>query len=85
MSSASVLVVEDDTSLRKGMVALLEATGMTAIEAVDGEDALQLLRHGLAPSVILLDLAMPRMDGWHFRAQQTLDPRFAATSVKVPS
>jgi CheY-like chemotaxis protein len=57
--------------------------GLTATGAPDGEEALHLLRDRFVPSVILLDLAMPRMDGWHFRVQQTRDPRLAAIPVII--
>ena len=35
------------------------------------------------PAVILLDLMMPRMDGWRFRVQQVRDPRFAQIPVII--
>ena len=61
-----ILVVEDDNDVRDAMVHVLQAEGYAAIPAVDGMDALERLRDGLAPCVILLDLMMPRMDGWQF-------------------
>src|SRR5690348_5406718 len=61
-----ILVVEDDDDVRDAMVQVLEAEGYDAIPASDGEDALGRLEAGLAPCLILLDLMMPRMDGWQF-------------------
>jgi CheY-like chemotaxis protein len=71
MSAAHpILVVEDDHDVRDAMVQVLEAEGYAAVPASDGEDALERLDAGLAPCVILLDLMMPRMDGWQFIEQQ---------------
>ena len=53
--------------------------------ARDGHDALEQLRGGLRPSIILLDLMMPAMDGQHFRAEQLRDPEFAHIPVVVLS
>jgi len=61
-----ILVVEDDNDVRDAMVHVLQAEGYAAIPAVDGMDALERLQDGLTPCVILLDLMMPRMDGWQF-------------------
>jgi CheY-like chemotaxis protein len=85
MESASVLVVEDDTDLREGVIALLESEGLTAIGASDGEEALHILHDRFMPSVIVMDLSMPRMDGWRFRVQQTRDPRLAGIPVVIVS
>jgi len=85
VESASVLVVEDDTDLREGVIALLESEGLTATGASDGEEALHLLHDRFVPSVIVMDLSMPRMDGWRFRVQQTRDPRLAAIPVVIVS
>jgi two-component system, chemotaxis family, chemotaxis protein CheY len=61
-----ILVVEDDNDVRDAMVQVLQSEGYAAIPAVDGRDALERIEDGLAPCVILLDLMMPRMDGWQF-------------------
>ncbi len=65
-----VLVVEDDVDLREAVYALLDEAGVAVIRADDGEEALDLLRSGLRPAVVLLDLMMPRMNGLEFRRQQ---------------
>jgi CheY-like chemotaxis protein len=79
-----VLVVEDEADLRALIVGLLEGDGYAAIGASNGEEALQLLREGAEPpSLILLDLMMPRMDGWAFRAAQRADPALASIPVVV--
>ena len=64
---------------------LLEAEAYEVIESGDGGDALARLRVGARPSVILLDLMMPRVDGWQFRAAQVRNPKMAAIPVIVCS
>jgi CheY-like chemotaxis protein len=85
MMAEPVLVVDDDPDIRECMVALLEMRGLPAVPASDGAEALDLLKAGMRPSLILLDLMMPRMDGWEFRAQQELDPELAAIPTVVVS
>jgi two-component system, chemotaxis family, chemotaxis protein CheY len=61
-------------------------TGFDAETATDGVDALgKLLRSGLQPHIILLDMMMPRMDGWTFVDHQTKTPAIAAIPVVVLS
>jgi CheY-like chemotaxis protein len=80
---ASVLVVEDDPDLREMMGEWLSTLGYRARLAKHGRDALDVLRTGLRPRVILLDLMMPVMDGWEFRRRQLQDPHLAAIPVIV--
>src|SRR5512132_4086682 len=82
-----VLVVEDDAALREALSDALRDEGFTVTAAADGREALDLLRVTASPnpSVILLDLAMPRMNGWQFRAEQQTDDRIAAIPIVVLS
>jgi two-component system, chemotaxis family, chemotaxis protein CheY len=64
---AKILVVEDDMDLGEVVCEILTISGYRASHAVDGIAALQMLRAGELPDLILLDLMMPRMDGWEFR------------------
>jgi CheY-like chemotaxis protein len=70
----TVLIVDDDQAVLDGIGELLENEGYGVARATDGQDALNQLRRGLQPSVILLDLMMPGMDGWDFRHEQSRDP-----------
>jgi CheY-like chemotaxis protein len=63
--AVSVLVVDDDEDTRNITVALLNAFGVRARAARDGEEALQLLPE-VQPDLILCDLQMPRLDGFGF-------------------
>ena len=61
----TVLVVDDDDDLRTMVAFVLETAGYELRLATDGLDALEQLQAGL-PDLILLDMRMPRMDGWEF-------------------
>ncbi len=84
-SYARILLVEDDPALRAALSEALEESGYEVACAADGQDALAQLGAPPAPSVILLDLVMPVMDGWSFRAAQRKDPRLAAIPTIVLS
>lgn len=82
-SSQVVLVVDDDRDIRGTLGQVLEEEGYETAVAADGREALRLLREGLRPCVILLDLTMPGMDGWDFRADQLRDPELRTIPVVV--
>src|SRR5262245_7146395 len=81
----AVLVVEDDAELREMMAQRLHLAGFAPVTAANGHEALQLLRMGFPAKLILLDLTMPLMDGWAFRAVQRRDPFLADIPVIVVS
>jgi CheY-like chemotaxis protein len=64
-----VLLVEDDSDIRAAVAEIAADAGFRVTEAIDGLAALGLMEDGLLPSVILLDLTMPRMDGATFVAE----------------
>ncbi len=68
-----VLVVDDDIDIRESLVDLLEERGHAAVTASNGVQALETLKKGTRPCLILLDLMMPVMDGATFRAAQLRD------------
>lgn len=80
-----VLVVDDDDNTREAVQTLLELDGYRVAAAGDGQEALELLEHGLRPGLILLDLNMPRMDGVTFRQAQRRQPALASIPVIVCS
>lgn len=84
-TSPRVLVVDDDDALRTALVELLQEYGFEVTWAADGSQALGRLEASPPPSVILLDLTMPVMDGWTFRDVQRRDPRLAAIPTVVLS
>lgn len=75
-----ILLVEDDIDLREALGEALAESGHTVISAVDGSDGLRQMR-ACRPDVVVLDLMMPRLDGWQFRLAQRSDPMLAATPV----
>jgi DNA-binding response OmpR family regulator len=79
-----ILIVEDDEDLREMMAHFFECAGFDAQVAVNGEDALA-KAHARPPHVIVLDLMMPVMDGWTFRARQRDDAAIADIPVVVLS
>ena len=62
-ASASVLVVDDDSDVRKLVVELLARAGYRVNEAPDGRTALRTLYHE-RPDLVVLDVTMPELDGW---------------------
>lgn len=61
---ASVLLVEDDDSLRRILARHLRSLGFLVDEATSAEEAVEALGAGLRPSIILLDLNLPGDTGW---------------------
>jgi CheY-like chemotaxis protein len=80
-----ILLVEDDPDSRACMRSLLELEGYAVQTAEDGAEALNRLRSGLEPGLIVLDLMMPGMDGFQFRREQLQDPKLSAIPVVVYS
>jgi CheY-like chemotaxis protein len=80
-----ILLVEDDELLRGAMQLVLEWEGYRVACAGDGRQALDYLRAGARPSLILLDLMLPGMDGWQFCQERRRDPDLAAVPVVVVS
>jgi signal transduction histidine kinase/DNA-binding NarL/FixJ family response regulator len=71
-----ILVVDNEEADRELLVSLLEPLGFVLRVAASGHDALDLLAAGYDPDVILLDLAMPGIDGWEtLRRVRALDGR----------
>jgi len=68
------LVVDDSITVRRVTQRLLERNGMRVLTAKDGVDAVSLLQENL-PDIILLDIEMPRMDGYEVAAHVRGDPR----------
>lgn len=81
----TVLVVDDNPALRQAYGMFLESLGHGVAAAPDGREAMALLRDGLRPDLILLDLSMPTMTGWEFRAAQRADPELDRIPVIVLS
>lgn len=72
MTRAPVLIIEDDPAIRHVLREALTDEGYQVVEATNGQEGLDALaaHHPNAPLAIVLDLMMPVMDGWDFRAEQ---------------
>jgi CheY-like chemotaxis protein len=77
----SVLVVDDDRQLVAALLELLGDLRLEAVSASDGATALQLLRDGLRPSVVLMDLVMPNTGGIELFAEMLADPELRVIPV----
>jgi signal transduction histidine kinase len=80
-----ILLVEDDHSIRDALRGILAEEGYAVTTAENGRQALEQLGSGGAPDLIVLDLRMPIMDGWEFRALQKNDPKLAGIPVLAVS
>ncbi len=81
-----ILVIEDDIGIRDTIVQILSYEGYSVIGKGNGLEALEYLRGALVlPSLILLDLMMPIMNGWEFRSTQKNDRRLSVIPVVILS
>jgi two-component system response regulator CpxR len=84
MRRGPVLVVDDDLDVREVLADTLKDRGFDVITAANGLEALKLIRSMTTrPSIILLDLMMPVMDGYGFLEERRNDPALAAIPLAV--
>jgi len=79
-ATQTVMVVDDSPTIRKILALTLERAGYRVLAAVDGHSALEQLREEV-PNVILLDIAMPDLDGYEVCKRIKQDPRTQAVPV----
>ena len=78
-----VLVVDDEKTMQTLYRRSLQGAGFDVVIAKDGPDGLQKLREDPEIRLVLLDLNMPVMDGWGFRAEQRADPKLREVPTVV--
>jgi CheY-like chemotaxis protein len=83
MGGDVVLVIDDDVDVRRAVAQVLEDEGYQVVVASGGRPALELVRGGVRPRVMLLDICMPDMDGWHFLSARLRLPELAAVPVVI--
>lgn len=81
----SILLVEDDDFIRQEISEALEDEGYQVSTAAHGKEALAILADGTRPSVVLLDLMMPVMNGWEFLKAFKKEDRFTGIPVVILS
>jgi CheY-like chemotaxis protein len=83
-TKATVLLIEDDRDICEIVEQVLADEGYTTVAVSNGVEGLAHLRATAnPPSVILLDLMLPVMDAWQFRAEQRADPKLADIPVVI--
>ncbi|MDB9457586.1 response regulator [Dolichospermum circinale CS-1225] len=70
----TVLIVEDSSSQRMIITKLLKASGLAVTQAVDGVEALQVIQD-TPPDLVVLDIFMPRMNGYELCRYLKSDPK----------
>jgi len=85
LSCHSILVVDDDADIRSRLTEILGDEGYRVAGVRNGREALAYLQAQTRPSLILLDMMMPEMDGWRFRLEQQKSPELAALPVVILS
>jgi DNA-binding response OmpR family regulator len=84
----NILVVEDDRHLRQMIEDILETEGFEVHSAGNGKDAMNLLKAAAPerrPHLIVLDLMLPKMNGWDFRAELQENAAFSEIPVLAMS
>jgi PAS domain S-box-containing protein len=82
--SNTILVIDDDPTVREMMRRYLQQEGFRVVTAVDGEEGLRIAAR-IVPSVITLDVVMPERDGWDVLRSLKSDPRLSAIPVVMLS
>ena len=78
--SNTVLVIDDDPTVRQMMRRYLQREGFRVVTAADGEEGLRIAAR-IVPSVITLDVVMPEKDGWDVLRSLKSDPRLSGIPV----
>ena len=77
-----ILIIDDDEDFREALEAALTPAGFRIQHAANGVEALQVLREeSYVPCAMLIDLMMPKMDGWELLNELGRDP----TLARIPS
>jgi two-component system alkaline phosphatase synthesis response regulator PhoP len=77
-----ILVVDDDPDILDGIVTVLESQPYRLATARDGKKCLEMIAQEI-PKLLILDLLMPRMDGWGVIREMRSEPRYANVPIMV--
>ena len=78
-----ILIIEDNPVTRELVTGILQRQGYQPVLAGDALEAITLLRHGLHPCLIMLDMILPISDGWYFFAERPRYPEVASVPVVI--
>jgi CheY-like chemotaxis protein len=78
-----ILVVEDNRDALAALFFVLTQAGYSVLTAEDGAQAVDLLSHGIHPRLIVLDLLLPKVDGWAVLKHLQQDPLLRRIPVIV--
>ena len=81
VSRNRILIIEDDVDVREALGGAMRDAGLAVDLAVDGVDGLERLREGPPPSLILLDLRLPRLCGEEFLRAMRADEAYGHVPV----
>jgi CheY-like chemotaxis protein len=85
-ANETVLVVDDDPEIRESLTELLDQKGYSVLQAENGRKALDVLKEvQRSPCMVVLDLAMPVLDGHEFLRHRAVDPVLRHIPVVVVS
>lgn len=84
LKDVKILLVEDDSFLASMFATKFEAEGFTVLHAADGEEGVKMAEKNL-PSIILLDILMPKMDGFEALHRLKQDPNLVHIPVVMLS
>jgi chemosensory pili system protein ChpA (sensor histidine kinase/response regulator) len=78
----NILVVDDSLSMRHVLSTAIKRAGWIPLQARDGLDALEIMHRSTdRPDLILLDVEMPRMDGYEFLSTMRTNPQYADVPI----
>lgn len=80
-----ILIIDDNLDLRLSLADILVSEGYKVATAKNGQEGLSYLFHKELPDLILLDLAMPILDGYEFLEKQNMNTDFAKVPVVIIS
>ena len=81
----NILIVEDDAATVELLRHFLESKGLSVETARDGLDGLEKLRKGTTPDLVVLDVMMPKLDGYSFLRELKQDAKLRTLPVIVLS
>jgi CheY-like chemotaxis protein len=85
MQCNSILIIEDEQTIRETLKESLELEGYPVVTAKNGREGLDLIENSVNPCLILLDLMMPVMNGFEFLASQEKNKKIAPIPVVIVS